>query len=497
MEPKTKLFEVIEDYCLDNLNKPEKIEFETELKKNKELSDEVKFEKELQASVTEEDVLNLREKLGKTARKYSGKEKEASFDLLEDFADIQQLTSTVPPEELLEYYDSLPKVHVYQHGLTSDENIHQFYKEQEPSELEEDFGEEEFGDFELEGLEEAILEKDISDLRDTLSKVAQTVQVQYSTEEIDSYINGELTGKNLEEFEQELEVNSSLQREVRIHNELESALDEVDVTNLRDQLSQLMETETSWNVSEQDIEDFIEGNLEGERLDEFKAELEINTDLKAEVSLRKNVDASVGEADIMSLRDSLAQTRQDVVSREIKSLVPDTDSGVMQWWKIGAAVIVLLLAFGGLLKNEISSTGQLYDSYYQSPDWSAQRSVSSDVSYLQEANTYYVAGEYEKAVSLYNDAISKTNEKYVYHFYKGASLQNMEKFEQAIPEYTKVISQGDNIFIEEAEWYKSLCYIKMGEREKAKDQLLAIIERKGFYKDDAKAVIRKLKYSFK
>ena len=497
MEPKTKLFEMIEDYCLDNLNKPEKIEFETELKKNKELSDEVKFEKELQASVTEEDVLNLREKLGKTAQKYSGNEKEPSFDLLEDFADIQQLTSTVAPEELLEYYDSLPKVHVYQHELTSDENIHQFYKEQEPSELEEDFGDEEFEDIELEGLEEAILEKDISALRDTLSKVAQTVQVQYSTEEIDNYINGELTGKNLEEFEQELEVNSSLQREVRIHNELESALDEVDVTNLRDQLSQLMETETSWNVSEQDIEDFIDGSLEGERLDEFIAELEVNTDLKAEVSLRKNVDASVGEADIMSLRDCLTQTRQDVVSREIKSLVPDTDSQKMQWWKIGAAVIVLLLAFGGLLKNEISSTGQLYDSYYQSPEWSSQRSVSSDVSYLQEANSYYVAGEYEKAISLYNEAISKSSEKYVYHFYKGASLQNMEEFEQAIPEYTKVISQGDNIFIEEAEWYKSLCYIKMGEREKAKDQLLAIIERKGFYENDAKAVIRKLRYSLK
>ena len=497
MIPKTKLFEMIEDYCLDNLDKPEKIEFETELKTNEELSDEVEFEKNLQASVTEEDVLSLKEKLEKTARKYSGKEEEHSFDLLEDFADIQELTSTVPPEELLDYYDSLPKVHVYQHELISNENIHQFYKEQENAELEEEFSDEEFEEIEFEGLEDALLEKDILDLRDTLSKVAQTVQVQYSTEEIDSYINGELTGNKLEEFKQELEVNSSLQREVQIHNEMESALDEMDVTNLRSQLSQLMETETSWNVSEQDIEEYIEGSLEGELLEEFKDELEVNTDLKAEVYLRKNVDASVGEADIMSLRDKLAQTKQDVESREIKSLVPEADSQKMQWWKIGAAVIVLMLAFGGLLKNEISSTGQLYDNYFQSPEWSPQRSVSSDLSYLQEANGYFNSGEYEKAISLYNEAISKSNEKYVYHFYKGASLQNMEKFEQAIPEYTKVISQGDNIFIEEAEWYKSLCYIKLDEKEKAKDQLLAIIERKGFYENDAKAVIRKLRYSFK
>lgn len=497
MIPKTKLFEMIEDYCLDNLNKPEKIEFETELKKNEELSEEVKFEQELQASITEEDVLNLREKLEKTAKKFTDNDEKASFDLLDDFADIQELTSIVSPEELLDYYDSLPKVHVYQHEIHSNENIHQFYKEQEDFELNEDFIDEEFEEFELEGLEDAILEKDILDLRDTLSKVSQTIQVQYSTEEIDSYINGELTGKKLEDFEHELEINSALQREVQIHSELESAVDEFDVTNLRDKLSHLMDTETSWNVSEKEIEEFIDGSLEGENLEEFRAELEINTDLKAEVALRKNVESSVGESDIMSLRDKLMQTKKDVESKELKSIVPDPKVQKLQWWKIGAAVVVVMFAFAGLLKNEIGSSSNIYDSFYQSPEWSPQRSVTADLSYLKEANIHFVNGEYEKAIPLYNEAISKTREKYVYHFYKGASLQNLEKFEQAIPEYSKVIDHGDNMFIEEAEWYKSLCYIKLGEKDKAKKQLLAIIDRKGFYEQDAKAVLRKIRYSIK
>ena len=496
MIPKTKLFEMVEDYCADNLNKPKKIEFENELKKNQELKDEVKFENELQAAVIEEDVLNLREKLEKNAQEYSGNEKPA-FDLFEDFADIRELTSTVPPEELLDYYDSLPKVHVYQHELVSNENIHQFYKEQENAGLEEDSSDEEYEDFGLAGLEDALLEKDILDLRDSLTKVAQTVQIQYSTEEIDEYINGELTGKALEEFEKELEVNSALQREVQIHHEMETALDEKDVSNLRDQLTQLMETETSWNVSEEDIEAFIEGSLEGEELEDFKAELEFNTDLKAEVSLRKNVETSIGETDILSLRDQLAQTKKEIESTEIKSLIPDSGSEKMHWWKIGAAVIVLMMAIGGLLKNEISSTGQIYDNYYQSAEWSSQRSVTSDMGYLHEANSYYVNGEYQKAISLYNEALKKSNEKYVYHFYKGASLQNIGNYEKAIPEYTEVISQGDNIFIEEAEWYKTLCYIRLGEKDVVRKNLLAIIDRKGFYEKDAKAILRKLRYSFR
>jgi hypothetical protein len=40
-----------------------KKEFETELKSDSELRNEVKFEKEIQSAITEKDVLNLREKL--------------------------------------------------------------------------------------------------------------------------------------------------------------------------------------------------------------------------------------------------------------------------------------------------------------------------------------------------------------------------------------------------------------------------------------------------
>jgi hypothetical protein len=497
MIPKTKLFELIEDYCLNNLDKPEKIEFETELKKNDELQEEVKFEKELQTAITEEDVLILREKLGKAAKYADDKNKNGSFAMLDGFADIQQLTSSVSPDELLDYYDSLPKVHVYQHELISNENIHQFYKEQKAAEQEEEFLDEDFEDFEIEGLEEALLEKDILNLRDTLSKVSQTVQMQFSTEEIDEYLSGELTGKELEEFENELKVNSTLEREVRIHSELENALEELDVLNLRDKISNLMNTETSWNVSEQDIEEFIEGTLEGEKLEDFKTELNENTDLKAEVSLRKNVDKSIGEKDIFTLRDKLSATRHEIETKELKSIVPDAKIHKMQWWRAGVAIVVILIAVAGLLKNEFASTEQLYERYYQTPAWSPQRTVSSDVSYLQEANIHYANGEYQKAIQLYNQALEGSAEKYVYHFYKGASLQNMQKYDEAVPEYTKVITQGDNIFIEEAEWYRSLCYIKLDSKDKAKEQLLAIIDRKGFYENDAKAVLRRLKYSFK
>ncbi|WP_372950421.1 tetratricopeptide repeat protein [Mariniphaga sp.] len=496
MIPKTKHFEWIEDYLMDALSQTEKKEFETELQSNSQLSEEVKFEKEVQSAITEKDVLNLREKLETVSKQI--KEGNTPFNLLDGFENIQQLSETLPPEELLKFYDSLPKAHVYQHEMVSNENIHEFFREQNIPGLENDVMFDDFdeGDIELEGLEEAILEKDILNLRNTLVKVSASVREQCSADEIDRYLNGELIGKELERFEQELAVNSILQREVAIHRELESALLELDVMNLRDEISHLMETETSWNVTEVQIEDFISGSLEGEELEMFQAELNENTDLKAEVALRRNIDLAVGEKDVLSLRDKLQNVQHDVKNKEIKSLIPDTKVQQMNWWRAGVAVAVVLFAFAGIFRNEFGNINHTYNQYYEQPEWAPQRSVTSDLGFLQQANGYFVNGEYEQALLLYDKAIKENDEKFVFQFYKAASLQNLEKFEEAIPEYSKVIEHGDNMFVEEAEWYKALCYLKLERKDMAKEQLLAIINRNGYYAGDAKAILRKTRFLF-
>jgi tetratricopeptide (TPR) repeat protein len=497
MIPKTKLLEWIEDYCLNSLNQSEKIVFETELKRDSELRDAVEFEKEIQSAITEKDVLNLREKLTTVSKQT--RNGNAPFDLLEDFENFQQLSETLPPEELLKFYDSLPKAHVYQHELVSNENIHEFFREQDIFGKEEDAFFDEFDDseFELDGLEEAILEKDVLNLRDTLSKVSSSVRGQCSTDEVDAYLNGELTGQALERFEQELAVNSILQREVNIHQEMENAVLELDIMNLRKTLAKISGAETSWNVTEEQIEDYIAGMLEGKELALFLKELNENSGLKAEIALRENVNKAIVEKDVFSLRNKLTQVKQDLESKEIRSIIPDTNIHYAQWWRAGVAVAVILIAFAGLFGDNLGKSSQTYHSYFQAPQWTPQRTVASDMGVLQRANAYFLNGEYDKALVLYDQAIQEKDEKFVFQFYKASTLQNLEKFEEAIPEYASVIDHGDNIFVEEAEWYKALCYIKMGETEEARNQLLAIISHNGYYAGDAKAVLRKNRYSFK
>jgi tetratricopeptide (TPR) repeat protein len=495
MTPKMKFIELIDDYLDDSLNGQKRLEFEDELKRNSELRVEMELEKEIQDAIIEKDILNLRNEIDQIIK--TREKLKAGFELFEGFANIEQLNLNIPEEELLEFYDSLPKAHIYQHNLISKEIIHEFYKEQILAESAKVADAEDLDDPDLPDLEQALLEKDIMDLRNTLVKVSELVKLPYSSEEIEKYNMGELSKKEMENFEKELAVNSLLRREVEIYREVGHALEELDISKLRIRLSELMKTETSWNVSTQQIEEFIDGELEGRELEEFRTEYEVNTDLRSEVALRANVNKAIGEKDIISLSARLCEIRKDISSKGTKSIIPDNNENKFHWWRAGVAVAVILFLASGLFRSGFVSVEKTYDHYYRSPEWSPQRSVTSDLGYLDKANTYFSAGEYLEAIKLYDQAIKENRENSVFYFYKGASLQNLEKYEKAIPEYSVVIDNGNNLFVEEAEWNKSLCYLKLNKTNLAKEQLKAIIKRDGYYARDAKAVLRRLRYSLK
>ena len=496
MTPKTELFGRIEDYCLNLMDAREKQEFERELTLNEELREEVQLQKDIQDAILELDVLALKGSLDKIQRENTIVSSDnGTFTLLDELEDIQELKEELTFEELIDSLESLPKVHAYQHGKTANENIHHFYEEQEGAEINE--FEDELAGLEiddLDGLEEAILETDILNLRDTLKQVAKSVEPQYSVEEIDSYINGELGADILAEFEAELDKNQDLQFEVNLHSEVEDALGEFDIMNLRNEMKNIIESETSWNVSERTIEDFIDGMLEEDMLEAFNAELKENTDLMAEVALREHINSAIGEKDIQALRGQLNRARKDSEKKEVKSIImPQFDLKSTRFWRNSVAMIIVIVGLIGALNTGMQSVDKTYDKYFETPTWASERSVDNSLDNLQTAKLYFARKDYGRVLELLNASKIK-NESFVTQFYRGLSYQNLNSFSKAIDEYTKVIDDGNNLFVEEAEWYRSLCYLKLGQKVEARNELLAVIERKGHYENDAKAIIRKLRH---
>ncbi|NQU53624.1 MAG: hypothetical protein HQ522_13905 [Bacteroidetes bacterium] len=497
MTPKVNYFERIEDYCLDQLDAAARVEFEAELKLDAKLRSEVKLNMEIQSAIAELDVTNLRDKLKNVAcQSITSEPQKDSFELLSDFSDFEELSEGLSSEELINFYDSMPKVHVHQHEMTSNENTHHYYKEQNQSALEDDMdGFEDFDMEGLDGLEEAILEKDIINFRQTLKQVAKSIEPQFTVEEIDSYLNKELSGDELYEFEKELSLNRDLKDELKLHEELEMAIGESEIINLRNKLSQIVETETSWNVSEESIEDFIDGELEGAFLAEFVKELSENSDLIAEVELRRQINDVIGEKDIMELRAGLNAAKEFAEESKVRRLIPETDNQLFKFLRTSVAIMVVLFGIASLLNSGYISSDSAYDNSYESPQWASERSVSADFTYLQRTQAAFINQDWAEVTKLNKNAPEAISTNPVFQFYSGASLQNLEKYSDAITEYSQVINHGDNLFIEEAEWYRSLCYIKIGNKDLAKQELLAVVNRKGYFAQDAKAILRRLKFS--
>jgi hypothetical protein len=259
-------------------------------------------------------------------------------------------------------------------------------------------------------------------------------------------------------------------------------------------MQHIMQSETSWNVSEKAIEDFIDGALEEDLLEEFRAELSENTDLMAEVALRKQINDAIKEDDVQALRAGLKNARKDSEKDEVKSIPIPLRPFSSRVWRNSVAIVIVLIGLAGVVNTGMQNTNKMYDKYYESPVWASERSTNNSYDLFGEARVAFQHNDLAATINLLQNS---PQQNFVSQFYMASSFQKLNKMDLAIENYTKVIEHGNNLFVEEAQWYRTLCYLRQNEKVKAKEELLAVINRKGYYEQDAKAILRKLRYKLK
>lgn len=79
------------------------------------------------------------------------------------------------------------------------------------------------------------------------------------------------------------------------------------------------------------------------------------------------------------------------------------------------------------------------------------------------------------------------------HLLSGVSNMEESKYVEAEKAFTTVIDDNNNLFIESAQWYLALCYVKTEEKDKASQLLMSIRNDGGIYSREAKKVLRKIK----
>lgn len=92
------------------------------------------------------------------------------------------------------------------------------------------------------------------------------------------------------------------------------------------------------------------------------------------------------------------------------------------------------------------------------------------------------------------EVLRKSNDKDLNAaFYMGVSYVKLEMFGKAIPLLDQILNATNNVFHEEARWYKAQALLGNGEKEAAKQLLTEIAAKEGFYQQKAKEMLTGLK----
>jgi hypothetical protein len=448
---------------------------------------------ELRDALLEKDVIDLRAQLREIFNPSASRDEnqETVFDLAEKINSSQFLEGWENMDlDTLLSRKPLPRIHIHHHNRADAENVHQFYVDQSKTgmnmpdfEMEMEPGEE-FPD-----LEEALKENDIMDLRETLTQISGTSSFNdIKLEEIDQYLSGNMSYAELEAFETEINLNSELNRDVELYGDVDEALHEKDIMEMREMLERVMQSQHSTTRRMEEVEAFLNGELPENERDVFVAEMAENKDLKAEVNLSKNIGIALAEKDIQHLRNELEFIVKEVNQQTTRSfiLLPEKNKRMRRNGTY-AAVLLVLLGFSSIIWQSHRNESDRYDSYFKAPGAiityrAGEAGINKD---LDKGIELYNSSVFVSALPYFDKVLQTDHVNPYVHYLAGITNQQLQHYPVALLHYQEIMNHQDNLYIEQAEWFSILCLWKMSGKENIGTPLEAVIKRKGYYYKDA------------
>ena len=163
-------------------------------------------------------------------------------------------------------------------------------------------------------------------------------------------------------------------------------------------------------------------------------------------------------------------------------------------WIAVASVILALIASSSIIFQSYHNTSienRLYQSYYKPFDKSGKFVLSSSA--LNLAQQEYQKGKYKNAFLLFKElpvSLAIKNEKY---FYLGLSLMELEQYTEALSNFDLIIESNESLeYLPQLQWYKGLCYLKTGEKQKAIISFKRVTKYNDCNYKKAKRILKKL-----
>ena len=238
------------------------------------------------------------------------------------------------------------------------------------------------------------------------------------------------------------------------------------------------------------IERYNAGEMNDAEKQWFLKELDGNPGLREEVELRERTDDVLKTHDIIGLRNKLSE-----IEKSRKSLIPSKTTGKRLPISIAAAIAGLIIISSiTFFETRHITNDEIINQYYKSYDGvsisrSSQTAASNDYSTGLE---YYNIHDYKNAALYFSKSLNIDPENMESTMLYGTSSFEVNNYPEAQRSFTKVIDNNNNLFLEDAEWYLALCYVRTNDMKKASDELKVIKNSRSIYSKNAAKILRQI-----
>ncbi len=240
------------------------------------------------------------------------------------------------------------------------------------------------------------------------------------------------------------------------------------------------------------VEQYLSGEMLPAERENFEHEAASNQELTQELFLSRSIDAALQRDDILDFRKKLLAAYKE--NRKVKNEVPVVSMHLRRFWYAAASVIILA-ALGTTLYLSMpsgSSNETLFKEYYTS-DNLIDVTRAGDAN-IVEAVIKFQEKDYNLSARLFRQILDKDSDNIACWFYYGISSIETESYDQAENAFNRILADNENLYVEHAEWYLGLTYLKENQIQKAVKQFSQIASNPdNFHQKDAKKLLEELK----
>jgi len=493
MIPETN--KIIEKFLLGELIGKELDDFHIKMKKSAELASEVKLNQDIVNSILEQDVIDLRTNLRNICSDSQNKE-----PLARNLFDFTQNLSAIPNQN--EFSDaisttenSLQLIHLETHLKCTTERVHQISSKTDPAQ--ELILSNQITDFIFEEeIKDAILEKDIIELRTNLREIISSGYINFSDFEIDQYRSNELSQTQIQEFLSLIADNTIFDKQLKLHKDIDTAINEKDVLSLRNSLAAIIHEEQQISYEEiRRIDDYLLEYLNEKDREEFESELFENIKFKKETILHSEINDAIIESDVLKLRNNLLEIiEENKQLTKIRRFIPNNfKNKKIRYISVAASAAAVISTGLFTLSQQNSTAESIFQQAYLPYEAAGFLRSAPLASPSFKGIELYNERKYDEAISQFELVLNEKSLNPMSNFYTGLCYMEKGNYDKAIVSFKNVIVQKDNLFTELAEWYTALSFLKTNDKKDAYDILNKIVENKGYNHKSAKELLKKLK----